>query len=263
MAKILTLNHLAVALIAGLLSMQAAVAEEQSAAQNTAAVTQTASVATPDSGAPDLSKLQAALGGATPDSVADSSLPGLYEVTIGAQILYLSQDGRYVIQGDIVDLTSSDNITENRRNGLRADAIDKVGEDKMIIFGTAGEPKYTITVFTDIDCGYCRKLHQEIASYNDLGIKVRYLMFPRTGLNSESYDKAVSAWCSDDRNEAITRAKRGETLEAKTCENPVSQHYNLGQQLGVRGTPSIILADGEMVPGYVPADRLVEMLSSK
>jgi thiol:disulfide interchange protein DsbC len=167
-----------------------------------------------------------------------------------------------VIQGDIVDLTSSDNVTENRRNGLRAKAIDAVGEDKMIIFSPKNETKYTITVFTDIDCGYCRKLHQEIASYNDLGIKIRYMMFPRTGLNTESYDKAVSAWCADDRNEAITRAKRGETIEPRTCDNPVSQHYNLGQQLGVRGTPSIILADGEMVPGYVPADRLLQMLSN-
>lgn len=261
MSKRPFLTQLAAAsLIFGFLTVQAAVAEEQNAAQDTAA-TQVASLNTRDV-TPDLSKLQAALGGVQPDSVADSALPGLYEVTIGAQILYLSEDGRYVIQGDIVDLASSDNVTENRRNGLRAKAIEAVGEDKMIIFSPKGETKYTITVFTDLDCGYCRKLHQEIASYNDLGIKIRYLMFPRTGLNSESYDKAVSAWCADDRNEALTRAKRGETIEPRTCDNPVSQHYNLGQQLGVRGTPSIILADGEMVPGYVPADRLLQMLSN-
>jgi thiol:disulfide interchange protein DsbC len=260
MSKRPFLNHFAAALVFGFLAIQPTVADEQSAAQTMGAA-QTATV-NKQSTTPDLSKLQAALGGVTPDSVADSSLPGLYEITIGAQILYLSEDGRYVIQGDIVDLASSDNVTENRRNGLRAKAVEAVGEDKMIIFAPKDEAKYTITIFTDIDCGYCRKLHQEIASYNDLGIKVRYMMFPRTGLNTESYDKAVSAWCADDRKEAITRAKRGETIEAKTCDNPVSQHYNLGQQLGVRGTPSIILADGEMVPGYVPADRLVQMLSN-
>jgi thiol:disulfide interchange protein DsbC len=261
MSKRLLLNQLAAAtLVFGFLSVQAAVADGKSAEKDIK-TTQVASL-NPQDSTPDLSKLQAALGGAQPDSVADSALPGLYEVTIGAQSLYLSKDGRYVIQGDILDLTSSDNVTENRRNGLRAKAIDAVGEDKMIIFSPKNETKYTITVFTDIDCGYCRKLHQEIASYNDLGIKIRYMMFPRTGLNTESYDKAVSAWCADDRNEAITRAKRGETIEPRTCDNPVSQHYNLGQQLGVRGTPSIILADGEMVPGYVPADRLLQMLSN-
>jgi thiol:disulfide interchange protein DsbC len=212
---------------------------------------------------PDISKLQAALGGVEPDSVEPSALPGLYEVTIGAQIIYISEDGRFVIQGDMVDLVSSDNLTEKRRNSLRAQSIAAVGENNMIIFAPEQkEAAHTITVFTDIDCGYCRKLHKEISSYNDLGIRVRYLMFPRSGLNTESYDKAVSAWCADDRNNAITRAKLGETIESRTCENPVSDHYSLGQQLGVRGTPSIILADGEMVPGYVPADRLLQMIEN-
>jgi thiol:disulfide interchange protein DsbC len=212
---------------------------------------------------PDVSKLQAALGGNSPDSVQPTPVPGLYEVTFGAQVIYLSADGRFVIQGDVVDLVTAKNLTEARLNGLRSTALGKLSEGDMIIFTPPGETKHTVTVFTDIDCGYCRKLHSEISSYLDQGIRVRYLAFPRTGLNTESYDKAVSAWCAQNRNDAITRAKRGEELPAATCPNPVSQQYKLGEQLGVRGTPSIILESGQMVPGYVPADRLAQMLDQR
>ena len=124
---------------------------------------------------------------------------------------------------------------------------------------TLCKPEHTVTIFTDVDCGYCRKLHREMASYNDLGIRVRYLMFPRAGVNSESFNTAVSVWCADDQQTAMTRAKLGKSIEAKTCANPIAEQYSLGQQLGVRGTPSIILDNGEMVPGYVPAARLVQM----
>jgi thiol:disulfide interchange protein DsbC len=130
----------------------------------------------------------------------------------------------------------------------------------MVVFPPAGPTKHTVTVFTDIDCGYCRKLHQEIADYNQQGIKVRYLMYPRAGVGSESYNKAVWVWCADDRQDAITRAKRGEEIPHKTCANPVKEQFELGQTLGVRGTPSIILENGQMVPGYVPAAQLAQML---
>jgi thiol:disulfide interchange protein DsbC len=130
----------------------------------------------------------------------------------------------------------------------------------MVIFAPAEKTDHTVTVFTDIDCGYCRKLHNEITDYTQNGIKVRYLMFPRAGFNSESYHKAVSVWCAENRQEAMTRAKRGESVTPKKCPNPVQEQAELGQSLGVQGTPSIILENGQMIPGYVPAAQLAQML---
>lgn len=209
---------------------------------------------------PDISKLSAALGGAEPDSVSESIIPGLYEVVLGAQIIYLSEDGRFVVQGQIVDLVTSSNVTEKKLSELRLSAIEALGEEHMVIFAPEQPAKHTVSIFTDVDCGYCRKLHGEMSSYLEQGIRIRYLAFPRAGINSESYDKAVSAWCSEDPQDAITRLKLGETIEQKTCDNPVADEYNLGIQLGVQGTPSIITETGEMIPGYVPAERLVQML---
>jgi thiol:disulfide interchange protein DsbC len=209
---------------------------------------------------PDLSQLQAVLGGEKPDSVNPTGIPGLYEVVLKSQILYLSQDGRFAVQGDLIDLRARNNLTETRRDDLRARAVAAVGEDKMIIFAPAGPAKHTVTVFTDVDCGFCRKLHREIGDYNQNGIKVRYLMYPRAGIGSDSYDKAVSVWCAEDRRDALTRAKRGETIEQKSCPNPVKEEYELGQSLGLRGTPTIILENGQMVPGYVSPTALAKML---
>ncbi len=210
---------------------------------------------------PDLAKLQAALNVAKPDSVAPTAIPGLYEVVLGGQVLYLSEDGRFVVQGDIVDLGSRTNLTEDRRGELRGKAIAAVGESNMVVFAPEGPVKHTVTIFTDIDCGYCRKMHSQIAEYNKEGIKIRYLWFPREGIGSESFNKAVAVWCADNRQEALTKAKRGESVEPKTCDNPVQAQYELGQKLGVRGTPSLILESGEMLPGYVPPTQLAQMLA--
>ena len=208
---------------------------------------------------PELKALQAALGNKPLDSVNPSAIPGVYEVVLGSQVLYVSKDGRFAIQGDIIDLNAHSNLTENRRGDLRLKAIEAIGEQNMVVFAP-DQPKHTVTVFTDVDCGYCRKLHQEIADYNQRGIKIRYLMFPRAGIDSESYNKAVAVWCADDRRDALTRAKRGENIEHKSCANPVKREYELGQALGVRGTPSLILEDGQMISGYVPADKLAQIL---
>ena len=210
---------------------------------------------------PELTQLQAALKGAKPDSIAPTAIPGLYEVVLGGQVMYLSADGRFVVQGDIVDLNSRVNLTEDRRGELRGKAIEAVGESNMVVFAPEGAVKHTVTIFTDIDCGYCRKMHSQMADYNKEGIKIRYLMFPREGVGSESFNKAVAVWCADNRQEAMTRAKRGEKVESKTCDNPVQAQYELGQKLGVRGTPSMILESGEMLPGYVPPTQLAEMLA--
>jgi thiol:disulfide interchange protein DsbC len=184
---------------------------------------------------------------------------GFYEAVINGQILYFSEDGRYVIQGDMVSLDTRTNLTEQRRVSLRKDALAKLDEKDMIIFGPK-QAKYTITVFTDIDCGYCRKMHAEMEKYNELGIRVRYLSFPRGGIDSKSYDDAVNVWCAADRQKAMTKAKQGQEIPAKTCTNPVKAEFELGQQLGVQGTPSIFLESGQNLPGYLPPEKLIQVL---
>lgn len=210
---------------------------------------------------PDLTKLQAAVNGEQPDSVAQTAIPGLFEVILGGQVFYLSEDGRFVLQGDLLDLDSRANLTDRRRGELRGKAIATINEKDMVVFAPAAAAQHTVTVFTDIDCGYCRKMHSQMAAYNKEGIKIRYLMFPREGVNSDSFNKAVAVWCADNREDAMTKAKRGEAVDRKTCDNPVQAQFELGQKLGVRGTPSMILQDGEMIPGYVPPTQLAELLA--
>lgn len=191
----------------------------------------------------------------TVDSVSPSPVPGLYEVTFGSHIVYVSGDGKYLVQGEITDLMTREPITERRKQGLMQAAIEGLSEQDMIIYGDSDLP-HTVTVFTDIDCGYCRKLHSQMADYNKRGIRVRYLAYPRAGVGSGSYRDAVSVWCADDPKAAMTRAKRGEKIPARECENPVSEHFQLGQDFGIRGTPTMVLDDGELIPGYVPPERL-------
>ena len=186
---------------------------------------------------------------------------GLYEIRIGAQVSYITGDGRYLIQGDIYDVETDENLTEVRRTSVRLDSIEDVGESSMIVFEPK-DVKHTITVFTDIDCGYCRKLHREIDGYNALGIKVRYMFFPRSGPETESWFKAENVWCSEDRNSALTQAKAGAVVESHECAlTPVAQHYMLGKSFGIRGTPAIIADTGEMIGGYVSPQELLEYLS--
>jgi thiol:disulfide interchange protein DsbC len=194
-----------------------------------------------------------------PDSIKPSPIEGLYEVVYGAQIYYATKDGSYLVQGDILDVNGQSNVTELHRTGARLSAINKVSEDKMIIFAPQ-KVKHTVTVFTDIDCGYCRKLHSEIDTYLKEGIRVRYLSMPRAGLNSPSYTKAVAVWCAKDRKDALTRAKKDEAVEQKTCDNPVKEEMQLAQEVGVSGTPTIITDTGRLLPGYVPAAHLAQML---
>lgn len=197
---------------------------------------------------------------ATIESIADAAMPGYSEVSIGGQLVYVSNDGKFLLQGSVFDIANKVDLTEKRRADTRKVELAKVGDDKRIRF-KAKDQKYRVTVFTDIDCGYCRKLHQEMAQYNDLGITVDYLFFPRAGLGSESFNKAVSVWCASDRQAAMTNAKTGKEIEKKTCANPIADDYNLGQKVGVNGTPAIFTDDGAQVGGYVPAAALLERLS--
>ena len=191
--------------------------------------------------------------------VRETPLPGVYEVIAPPMVFYTTRDGRFVMTGDLVDLKNRVNLSQDARISAKKAAMDLLGEESMIVFAPK-EVKHTITVFTDIDCGYCRKLHNEIAAYNKLGIKVRYMAYPRAGIGSESYNTAVSVWCAKDRNQALTTAKSGGKVEQKTCENPVAKQFELGQQLGVNGTPAIVLENGQIYPGYAPADKLIGVL---
>ena len=196
------------------------------------------------------------------DSIKPSEIQGIYEVIVGSEIFYASEDGKYLLQGQLFDAHAKKNITESKLAQARKATLDKVGEQKMIIF-KAPISRHMVSIFTDIDCGYCRKLHSEIDQYLAQGITVRYMFFPRAGKGSDSYKKAISVWCAADRNKALTSAKKGENLESKTCENPVDEHMALGESFGMNGTPMIVTEKGNILPGYVPATQLAKILSSE
>ena len=196
------------------------------------------------------------------DSIRPSAADGIYEVQHEHDFGYVTADGKYLFQGDMVNLETGEHITEQRRRNDRLAALDDLGDQNMIAFAppAPATPKYVVTVFTDIDCPYCRKMHSQIDQYIAKGIELRYAFFPRAGLESSSYDKAVSVWCSSDRKAAFTRAKHGDSVPAKKCENPVAREYKLGTELGIRGTPMLILPSGEVYPGYLPPDDLQVLL---
>jgi thiol:disulfide interchange protein DsbC len=198
---------------------------------------------------------------ATPDSIKPAAFPGMYEAIYGPQVIYVSADGRYMLEGDLYDLKNRTNLTETKRRAGRAKVINAIDEKSMIVFAPEKDKvKYVITAFTDVDCGYCRKLHKQIKEYNDLGIEMRYLAYPRSGVNTPSYFKAVSVWCSADRRKAMTEAKSGAKMEKKDCDNPVKAHMAAAKEVGVSGTPTLVLETGQVIPGYVEPKRLLQIL---
>jgi thiol:disulfide interchange protein DsbC len=200
------------------------------------------------------------------DSIEPSAVDGLYEITLAnAQVIFASADARYFIPGDLFEVTPLGVINrgETRRNELRAEKIAAVPESEMIIFEAEGERKAALTVFTDVDCPWCRKLHGEVERLNELGIAVRYLAFPRQGVKNEKgvdteiYRKMSSTWCAGDPLAMMTSATRGGVVPDAECDNnPVASHYQLGRDVGVTGTPALVLEDGTLLPGYVAADQL-------
>lgn len=200
------------------------------------------------------------------ESIKPSPVKGLYEVLVGTQMMYVTGEGRYFIDGRIVDLVTREDVTEPRLSGARKKLVDGVGEKEMVIFEPSGKAAHTVTVFTDVECGYCRKLHSQIAEYGKEGIRVRYLFYPRSGKGSPAYQEAVSVWCAGgeaERRTALTAVKAGETIAEKSCANPVDQHMAVGEELGLRGTPAIVTETGEMIPGYVPPKQLAAQLAAK
>ena len=198
------------------------------------------------------------LKGVVPTAIATTPVKGLYQVTLPPDVYYMSGDGRYFFNGDMIDLKSGENLSQAPASQARLTALEQFS-DSMIVYGPK-VAKYQVTVFTDIDCGYCRKLHDEMSNYNKLGIQVRYLAYPRAGVGSESFNKAVSVWCAKDPNEALTLAKQGKPIKTASCDNRVAQRFQFGQKLGIRGTPAIMLPDGRIYPGYAPAPKLLEIL---
>ncbi|MCZ6889293.1 MAG: DsbC family protein [Gammaproteobacteria bacterium] len=210
-----------------------------------------------------VAKLQSARPDISVERVESTPIENMYAIElVGGGTFYATADGNYLISGDLYRITDSDliNLAEVQRDKKRVELIAGLDLKDMVIFAPEGQVKAVVNIFTDVDCGFCRKLHGEMADYNAAGIEVRYLAYPRAGIGSESYDKIVSAWCSDDRNDSITRLKRGETIPTRTCVNPVADQYNIGHEAGISGTPAIITDDGRLLPGYLPAKDLAQRL---
>jgi thiol:disulfide interchange protein DsbC len=226
-------------------------------------VTLLTSISTVYANEDDIKQLKARLPSVLPAAanatIKTTPIAGLYEVLSAGQIMYMTKDARFVLDGDLYDMQSRVNITENTRGSIRLDALNELGEENMLVFKPEGEVKHTITVFTDIFCPYCVRLHSEIDEYMKGGVKVRYIFAPFKG--QRSVDTSIAVWCAKDRNNAFNMANSGEELEKKTCDNPVSKHQVLVTALAIRGTPAIMLESGQLMPGYVPAAKLIEQLN--
>lgn len=196
-----------------------------------------------------------------PEQIKESEIPGLYQIMYGTEIVYVSADGNYFLAGDLLNLNTRENLTELAKRDVRLKLLARQ-DNKPLVFKADNE-KHKLTVYTDIDCPYCAKLHREVPELNKKGITVEYLMFPRAGIGSPSFEKAVNVWCADDQQKAMTDAKERRPVENKTCDNPIKDQYLLGQELGVTGTPALITATGRLIPGYVPAERLSAMLEAE
>ena len=194
-------------------------------------------------------------------AVAETPIPGLLQVQINSEVIYVTADGQYLVQGQIINLDTRMNITDQAKSGIRKATLTGLNPEEQISFAPENID-YDLLVFTDIDCGYCRKLHNQMAEYNDNGIAIHYLAFPRAGVGSASFEKYVSVWCADDQQAAMTLAKNGGETEALSCSNPIAEQYDLGRELGVTGTPAILTSDGMLIPGYVPPVQLRQRLEA-
>ncbi len=208
-----------------------------------------------------LERLREALPGIGFTDISESTIPGLYEVITDGQIYYVNESAQYLIDGSMIRLSDRANITDARLGRIHMGLIDNMDEKNMLIYEPEDESTRSITVFTDISCGYCRRLHAEIETLLDDGVRVRYLLFPRAGLGSQGHKDLESVWCADDPQAAMNNAKAGGTIEPQTCDNPIEEHVALAERLGLRGTPLIYTDSGEKVPGYREASVLATMVN--
>ena len=191
-----------------------------------------------------------------PENVQRSPVDGWYVVQKGSIVAYISGDGRYLLQGDLIDLDNQVNLTEVTRNDSRRKLMANIDDERTILFSPA-KVKYRVSVFTDVECTYCRRLHNQIDAYLAHGIEVRYLLYPRTGPASRSWNTSEDVWCANDRNDALTKAKRDQDFPSATCDSSaVQEHYVWGRDVGLSGTPAIVLDDGTLISGYLPPDEL-------
>ncbi|HEX5340135.1 MAG TPA: DsbC family protein [Gammaproteobacteria bacterium] len=198
--------------------------------------------------------------GVKPAEIAPAPIPGLYRVLLGPQVAYVSADGRYFLHGDIIDLKHGDNLTRTERAHARLAYLQQIGESGMIVFAPA-HIKRSITVLTDIDCEYCRLLEQDRPALNAMGVEVRYLFYPRDGVGTASWNKAVTVWCAKDRKAAFTAAMHGQPVSGGKCNAaPVNAGYEFGRLLGIDGTPAIITDRGRLIDGYIPLSAMADML---
>lgn len=212
----------------------------------------------------DIKQLKQALPNVLPAAanaeISASPVAGLYQVVAGGQVLYMTKDAAFVLDGDLYNMQTRTNLTENARSVIRLEALNELGENNMVVYQPKGDVKHTITVFTDIYCPYCVRLHNEVEQYQNNGVKVRYIFAPFKG--PKSVNASVSVWCAEDQNKALSMAKAGEDIEQRSCDNPVKKHQALVSALGIRGTPAIMLENGQLMPGYVPASKLIEQLNT-
>jgi thiol:disulfide interchange protein DsbC len=194
-------------------------------------------------------------------SIAETPMPGIMEVRVGSDIIYMSDDGRYLFQGRVIDLETQRDLTDAAMAGVRKERLSELDSSEFVTFGD-DDAEYEVLVFTDPDCGFCRRLHEKMDEYHEAGIRIHYLAFPRAGEGSQTYNNMVSVWCADDRQAAMDVAKTGGTPRAATCPNPVLDQYRLGQSLGVTGTPSMMTFEGDIIPGYVPPEQLRDRLET-
>lgn len=198
-------------------------------------------------------------------SIEPSEWDGVYAATISGQTLYVSADGSHFLAGDLYRAEGRVNLTNLKRDDVRKQVLNDLAPEDSIVFSPDGETKYVTWVFTDVDCTYCRKLHKDIAEYNDLGIEVRYLAFPRAGKGSKSWLESQSVWCSEDRKAAITNAKSGAKITVSpdcAAAKAVAHGYAAGEAAGLRGTPMILDADGHQLGGYLPPQQLLQRLQT-
>ncbi|MBP7982077.1 MAG: thioredoxin fold domain-containing protein [Arenimonas sp.] len=256
------MNFLKYALVVSMLTSMQACAQPAAPAKPAPAAKPAAKPAVAQGNEP---AIRAALGKVAPgvkiSAINPSPIAGFKEVVVDGRVMYVSTDGKYLLQGSLINLSTRTNLTEASEAVLRRALLDAVPDSRKISFAPAN-PKHRVTVFTDIDCGFCRKMHNQVNEYNKLGIAIDYLFFPRAGIGSESFQKAVNVWCAPDRKVALTMAKNDRSLPKKNCTNYVTMDYKLGMQVGVEGTPAVYTASGMSIGGYLSPQDMLKALQA-
>lgn len=194
------------------------------------------------------------------DNLVESPIAGIYEATIGNNIYFILLKDNHLIVGDAINIATGASLGDEKKHSAIARVVTDTTVEDMVVFAANGESKRYMTVFTDIDCGYCRRLHREVPILNAAGLEVRYMAFPRAGIGSPSYDKIVTVWCDSNPQSAMTASKNGENLPMSSCENPVANQFQAANQAGINGTPTLVLDDGTVIGGYVPAEELLNRI---